>query len=285
MFVEVVAWAAACGGEVAGPPQRIVPPHASNVSFGEPEVDWHADLDIALPVIGAVFGACCCAILWLGCACTTKALTNPQWSEANLRRGDGQLAHTANGQEGESGAGGVAVPAYDPTDPADRTVDYHILEEGDAHHGVWCPAAWSRPSTGQQPRDVEAAADAGIPPAKRLQYPPEGRWEPDMARDNCRACRMVFTLTCRRHHCRGCGLLYCGSCAPLRSSLRYNDTKERICKKCNRIALGHEPSEVANLHPQFSHMSLAGILPPDIKPVPRDGAMSRMQSLTFKAPT
>lgn len=63
-------------------------------------------------------------------------------------------------------------------------------------------------------------------------------WVPDMDVVRCAACNALFTLTKRRHHCRACGKVVCGSCSdqnlPL-PCLGYA-TPQRICIDCvNRI--------------------------------------------------
>eukprot|EP00434_Breviolum_minutum_P008450 symbB.v1.2.007455.t1/scaffold455.1/size335105/3 len=46
------------------------------------------------------------------------------------------------------------------------------------------------------------------------------RWLPDEATDCCMAesCGRPFTLLRRRHHCRGCGQIFCDACSPLRGT-------------------------------------------------------------------
>ena len=39
-------------------------------------------------------------------------------------------------------------------------------------------------------------------------------WEPDEASRHCRCCGAPFGMKRRRHHCRRCGRLVCGRCAP-----------------------------------------------------------------------
>ncbi len=41
-----------------------------------------------------------------------------------------------------------------------------------------------------------------------------GAWAADDSRNDCTICNDNFTLTNRRHHCRCCGRLVCGSCSP-----------------------------------------------------------------------
>ena len=40
-------------------------------------------------------------------------------------------------------------------------------------------------------------------------------WEPDNARSTCIKCRVPWSTSLRRHHCRLCGGLFCYSCAPV----------------------------------------------------------------------
>eukprot|EP01064_Diplonema_japonicum_P033067 TRINITY_DN6428_c0_g4_i1.p1 TRINITY_DN6428_c0_g4~~TRINITY_DN6428_c0_g4_i1.p1 ORF type:complete len:587 (+),score=105.46 TRINITY_DN6428_c0_g4_i1:46-1806(+) len=86
-------------------------------------------------------------------------------------------------------------------------------------------AVSSRPST-PPPRALSTPA---------ALYPPESQWEPDSGRATCRACSATFTFFVRRHHCRGCGLLYCGECAPQRPSSRNPAHTERLCQSCTAI--------------------------------------------------
>lgn len=44
-------------------------------------------------------------------------------------------------------------------------------------------------------------------------YQPPPRWVKDAVIDACSLCSDAFDLFNRKHHCRGCGLVYCKSCA------------------------------------------------------------------------
>eukprot|EP01040_Poterioochromonas_malhamensis_P011097 gene11097-12093_t len=63
-------------------------------------------------------------------------------------------------------------------------------------------------------------------------------WVPDHANDKCMLCRSSFTLLNRRHHCRRCGKLVCGECAPANNSrpiLEWGLREAvRHCKDCYR---------------------------------------------------
>lgn len=53
----------------------------------------------------------------------------------------------------------------------------------------------------------------------------------------CMLCSNKFTLVNRRHHCRSCGRVLCGTCSAIRRLLPYmnkNETKQRVCLPCNK---------------------------------------------------
>lgn len=59
-------------------------------------------------------------------------------------------------------------------------------------------------------------------------------WMNDKDVKVCYACFEVFTLTCRKHHCRRCRNIFCGKCTTKRNKiLMYGiDEVVRICDKC-----------------------------------------------------
>lgn len=61
-------------------------------------------------------------------------------------------------------------------------------------------------------------------------------WKQDSAATECLACGVQFTTFKRRHHCRRCGEIFCGSCTKNRLSLphlNYGRTPVRVCDKCH----------------------------------------------------
>lgn len=63
---------------------------------------------------------------------------------------------------------------------------------------------------------------------------PGAAWQPDDARGSCNLCDEVFGLMLRKHHCRHCGLLFCGDCANHFMFLSQDKVKFkfRICADC-----------------------------------------------------
>eukprot|EP01006_Ploeotia_vitrea_P053898 TRINITY_DN67825_c5_g3_i1.p1 TRINITY_DN67825_c5_g3~~TRINITY_DN67825_c5_g3_i1.p1 ORF type:complete len:400 (-),score=30.35 TRINITY_DN67825_c5_g3_i1:164-1363(-) len=59
-------------------------------------------------------------------------------------------------------------------------------------------------------------------------------WVPDSASEECNACSSGFSFFKRRHHCRHCGQLLCGSCSSERCQIRHMDydKKVRVCGPC-----------------------------------------------------
>eukprot|EP00656_Telonema_subtile_P034924 TRINITY_DN38948_c0_g1_i2.p1 TRINITY_DN38948_c0_g1~~TRINITY_DN38948_c0_g1_i2.p1 ORF type:complete len:576 (+),score=105.44 TRINITY_DN38948_c0_g1_i2:82-1809(+) len=65
----------------------------------------------------------------------------------------------------------------------------------------------------------------------------ESEWVNDESADACSSCTRVFSFTCRRHHCRLCGGLFCSSCTStfIFASIRDSPGKSgpvRTCKTC-----------------------------------------------------
>ncbi|KAG0418211.1 hypothetical protein HPB47_005049 [Ixodes persulcatus] len=69
-----------------------------------------------------------------------------------------------------------------------------------------------------------------------LDEPP---WTPDRERSDCVRCRCKFDLITRRHHCRRCGRVYCGSCCGRRLPLQRMCFVDpvRVCQDCSPATL------------------------------------------------
>ncbi|XP_054143570.1 zinc finger FYVE domain-containing protein 16 isoform X1 [Melozone crissalis] len=57
-------------------------------------------------------------------------------------------------------------------------------------------------------------------------------WVPDSEAPNCMSCQAKFTFTKRRHHCRACGKVFCGSCCKRKCKLHYMEKEARVCNGC-----------------------------------------------------
>lgn len=67
---------------------------------------------------------------------------------------------------------------------------------------------------------------------------PSPFWVPDQLCQYCNKCGIKFSITNRRHHCRGCGKVFCNDCSKFRHDLKmlgYNqavESKLRVCEDC-----------------------------------------------------
>jgi hypothetical protein len=78
-----------------------------------------------------------------------------------------------------------------------------------------------------------------------IAYRVRPRWVPDEERPKCSGCKVEFKITLRRHHCRGCGEVFCDNCTKARSRVgvpatrpgteAVNDSvaRVRVCSPCN----------------------------------------------------
>ncbi|XP_068694962.1 uncharacterized protein [Montipora foliosa] len=58
-------------------------------------------------------------------------------------------------------------------------------------------------------------------------------WIPDSACSNCSNCNVKFTVFVRKHHCRGCGKIFCNECSSQLARFPYMDYRiGRVCPKC-----------------------------------------------------
>jgi len=68
-------------------------------------------------------------------------------------------------------------------------------------------------------------------------------WEIDENRNECHGCGVQFTMLRRKHHCRTCGKIYCGTCSTVRQSsmpsfvnrLQSGNNPIRTCETCNTL--------------------------------------------------
>jgi hypothetical protein len=68
-------------------------------------------------------------------------------------------------------------------------------------------------------------------------------WVPDEEGSGCSVCHSVFSLTKRRHHCRKCGALVCGSCSDHFVALSGYSVEVRVCDPCE---IGFREASIAS---------------------------------------
>ncbi|KAJ7993557.1 hypothetical protein DPEC_G00273640 [Dallia pectoralis] len=67
-------------------------------------------------------------------------------------------------------------------------------------------------------------------------------WVPDAQALVCMNCKVRFTFTKRRHHCRACGKVFCSVCSGLKFRLTHLDGKEgRVCVSCHSTLVKRTP--------------------------------------------
>ncbi|XP_039945862.1 zinc finger FYVE domain-containing protein 16 isoform X2 [Hirundo rustica] len=76
---------------------------------------------------------------------------------------------------------------------------------------------------------TESAKSHKIPAVLSWKQP---LWVPDSEAPNCMNCQAKFTFTKRRHHCRACGKVFCGSCCKRKCKLHYMEKEARVCTGC-----------------------------------------------------
>mmetsp|Transcript_39271 Transcript_39271/g.79321 ORF Transcript_39271/g.79321 Transcript_39271/m.79321 type:complete len:164 (-) Transcript_39271:34-525(-) len=118
-------------------------------------------------------------------------------------------------------------------------------------------AAAARPSEMRWTPEDDRVGVAGIGPdvpVRNFNNPvlPKPTWFADRDYKACICCKAPFTtFKCRRHHCRGCGLVFCNACTPppkMFLPLHFSrKTAQRCCGTCARSLV---PLQSA-LHAQY----------------------------------
>ncbi|XP_054507602.2 zinc finger FYVE domain-containing protein 16 [Agelaius phoeniceus] len=100
---------------------------------------------------------------------------------------------------------------------SDTSVNVGNTEPGESSSG----AGGNQTSESAEPRKAPAALSWKQP-----------LWVPDSEAPNCMNCQAKFTFTKRRHHCRACGKVFCGSCCKRKCKLQYMEKEARVCTGC-----------------------------------------------------
>lgn len=60
-------------------------------------------------------------------------------------------------------------------------------------------------------------------------------WVSSREIEACQLCQGGFTTFHRKHHCRSCGHVVCGSCSSQRMTLGESSKKKRVCLSCAQV--------------------------------------------------
>ncbi|KAL5037253.1 hypothetical protein BDV3_006777 [Batrachochytrium dendrobatidis] len=76
-------------------------------------------------------------------------------------------------------------------------------------------------------------------------------WVPDNRTDKCHICKQEFTLFHRKHHCRACGNIVCGSCSTKSFYIPHGhgERLERCCDMCFKDIVRDQKFRVQIPHP------------------------------------
>ncbi|NWT80579.1 ZFY16 protein, partial [Lanius ludovicianus] len=88
---------------------------------------------------------------------------------------------------------------------------------------------WESSSEARANQTSESTESHKTPAALSWKQP---LWVPDSEAPNCMSCQAKFTFTKRRHHCRACGKVFCGSCCKRKCKLQYMEKEARVCTGC-----------------------------------------------------
>jgi FYVE zinc finger len=143
-------------------------------------------------------------------------------------------------------------PSTAPSPPLRATATANTSSSRTSNTSTTTKSSSSAVTTAAAPAPAPAPASVA-PPSPTLsvagtgQYPSTNKsfrkaltqqihpvWVPDDFAKHCLLCYTSFTFFRRRHHCRNCGSLVCGSCSKARLELPFvsPDRKVRVCIAC-----------------------------------------------------
>eukprot|EP00475_Leptophrys_vorax_P011511 TRINITY_DN18070_c0_g2_i1.p1 TRINITY_DN18070_c0_g2~~TRINITY_DN18070_c0_g2_i1.p1 ORF type:complete len:570 (+),score=127.74 TRINITY_DN18070_c0_g2_i1:31-1710(+) len=77
-------------------------------------------------------------------------------------------------------------------------------------------------------------------------------WEPDYMSQECSVCNTKFTVLNRRHHCRKCGELVCGTCSSKKLAIKKSRSGKpvRVCNACISLMQTNKPKNLVSVSDQ-----------------------------------
>jgi hypothetical protein len=95
--------------------------------------------------------------------------------------------------------------------------------------------------------------------------PQQVDWVDESKISNCRGCLQDFSMIIRKHHCRNCGDVFCGTCSSFRIKLPGYDDRQRVCLHCvTRLAADRAPPRSPDSPSRPSEAAVNGALPDDL---------------------
>lgn len=139
------------------------------------------------------------------------------------QEGDAGSGSDVPGGNAGSDAGGQMSPRGEGTPGGFSTPD---AGSGGGSGPAPSPPAVDVPSTAQVPRLAGGVtSDAAA-------------WVPSSSVSACQLCNVRFTITNRKHHCRGCGKVVCARCSPYRLYVEAVRGVARVCFVCAHKTAG-----------------------------------------------
>ncbi|KAL0227299.1 hypothetical protein P9112_014623 [Eukaryota sp. TZLM1-RC] len=97
-----------------------------------------------------------------------------------------------------------------------------------------------RPQVFNTAREAEYITKYGVDFCVSISRPtcnvcPKSEWVPDSSRSDCTFCHTPFTFLHRKHHCRRCAQLVCGTCSHVEVWTGPRDYIGRLCDLCYNI--------------------------------------------------
>lgn len=144
--------------------------------------------------------------------------------------GDHFLAEIASKEFTDEMSAIIKAPA---TNPEVRNMALNLLQQ-------WALAFKNKAALSYLPEVYNDLKNSGIKfPPPPVNAPTDHLLETATApawvdADACMRCRTAFTFTNRKHHCRNCGLVFCGECSSRTMPLPRYGIKEpvRVCESC-----------------------------------------------------